>query len=239
MSQKIEELTPEQEKLLPVYVEKYIELGLSTKPFPEDKTDLNAKINAVYTNGGVQPPEHIVYLASQKEILLALRLFLVAPKNNVCPVEGYLRNNLLTGTWLEDSQKFYDTLSDDDKKEVKTHLNNAINNMCYGSHDAGWVSFYDFCKTELKIAGLDAIEPLKAVCGVIGWYLPLPNICFVSQNPIEIHMKDDKLHNENGLAIKYADGFGVIAIDGVRQNSFLEMTLNSLKDGSETSEETA
>lgn len=41
-------------------------------------------------------------------------------------------------------------------------------------------------------------------------------LCVVSRNPTEIHWQDQELHNESGPAVRYVDGWGAWAINGVQ-----------------------
>jgi hypothetical protein len=64
-------------------------------------------------------------------------------------------------------------------------------------------------------------------------YLKLSNVSFIypfeefvviSEKPTDIKMKNMVLHNDTGMAVKYADGFGVYALNGVRMPEEIVMT---------------
>lgn len=81
----IEKLTKEQEALLPVYADKYIALGKSTKPLPENKAELIAKINKTYECGGLTPPKTVLFFNNPTEMLLfAKKHGDPTPTSNLC-----------------------------------------------------------------------------------------------------------------------------------------------------------
>ena len=40
-------------------------------------------------------------------------------------------------------------------------------------------------------------------------------LCVVSANPVECHWQDGELHNDSGMSVEYADGWGIYSIGGV------------------------
>ncbi len=97
----------------------------------------------------------------------------------------------------------------------------VIYDNAYGSHDAHWLGFFDFfqevCGIEIpKVAGL--IE-LAQSCG---WWIPYDTYCVLQDRPSVITFDDEgRLHNENGKAIEYRDGWGVCAWHGVRVEDYV------------------
>jgi len=112
---------------------------------------------------------------------------------------------------------------DDDPtpEEVAGQLSNA----CYGSHDAAFLSFYDFFEPILP----DVIKPLHGLMQVAqhcGWWWGFDDTVVVTERPVEIHVNDEgRLHSPDGPAILYGDGFSVYAWNGTRiPADFLEKT---------------
>ena len=84
----------------------------------------------------------------------------------------------------------------------------------FGSMDAHWVAFYMYFWKECGI-DIPRIEGLYD-CLKIGWYLAYKDICIVSHKPTEIHLDNNKvLHNEKGMAVRYADGKGIYVWHGI------------------------
>jgi hypothetical protein len=100
---------------------------------------------------------------------------------------------------------------------------NCIHHMVYGSHDAGWLSFYDYFQMicGLKMPQINGLIELAQECG---WWSPYENICILQHRPSEIHMDPQgRLHNESGMACRYRDGFGVWTIHGIRVDEQIVM----------------
>ncbi|NJN23047.1 MAG: hypothetical protein HC812_20060 [Leptolyngbya sp. RL_3_1] len=55
----INELTPEQEALLPVYRDKWMAIGLSTEPC--DRSAAESAARAAYEVAGLEPPKQFVW----------------------------------------------------------------------------------------------------------------------------------------------------------------------------------
>lgn len=109
-------------------------------------------------------------------------------------------------------QTIYDLASTNLKKsETFDFTSNSI----YGNQDASWISFYDFFMEETDVDGLDKLKPLRELCHLSGWCITQNDIVFVSEKPKELHMEDGRLHNPEGPAILYDDGFSVYALNGV------------------------
>ena len=91
---------------------------------------------------------------------------------------------------------------------------------CYGQHDAGWLSFYDFFRHETPemreiVRPLDGLT-IMAEAGA-NWWWPLDEAAIISLPAVSIHFDErGRLHNTEGLALEYEDGWGVYAIHGVR-----------------------
>jgi len=84
--------------------------------------------------------------------------------------------------------------------------------------DAYWLAFYKFGQ-EIGVKynnqkHFNTYIQYAKTCGVMFAY---EGFAFVSDRPSELHFNQDRLlHNENGMAIKFRDGWGVSAWNGVR-----------------------
>jgi hypothetical protein len=101
---------------------------------------------------------------------------------------------------------------------VSDSVRASVGASVYGSHDAGWLGFYDYFR---ESTGLDAetqkLNGLTEVAKSAGWFLPFKTICFVSER----HNKLDRdtqgrIHCEDGPAIEYPDGWQIHAWHGIR-----------------------
>lgn len=94
----------------------------------------------------------------------------------------------------------------------------SVTESCvYGSHEAAWLSFYDFMQNEVGIDLEGKLDGLWAVAKTCGWVSCYDTLAVVQDRPVHIKMdEDNRLHCETGPAILYADGFAVYAWHGVR-----------------------
>lgn len=93
----------------------------------------------------------------------------------------------------------------------------VIETCVYGSHEAAWLSFYDFMQNEVGINLKGKLDGLWAVAKTCGWVSCYDTLAIVQDRPVHIKMdEDNRLHCETGPAILYADGFSVYSWHGVR-----------------------
>jgi hypothetical protein len=96
-------------------------------------------------------------------------------------------------------------------------FNNFMNGIMFGQHEAHWLGFYEFFKNEVGIKGIEKIDPLIEVAENCGWIYCGAEVAIVMDRPLYVKMDDtNRLHCENGPAIKYNDGFTVYSWHGVR-----------------------
>lgn len=197
MSQKIESLTKEQEALLPVYRDKWIEIGTNCEPCDFERA--KAALTPVYQAAGLEPPGQVYLVDSPIQSCYASAILSEAKQ---WPSQKNLEG------WLNDP----DTLQRL-RGEAAQHLHDQI----YGSHDAGWLSFYDYlyevCHLECCKPFLGLIELAKCC----GWWSPYREVAILQHRHCELHRDaQGRLHHESKAAVLYRDGFAVYAWNGVR-----------------------
>jgi len=87
----------------------------------------------------------------------------------------------------------------------------------YGLHRIGSLAFWDYCS---EVFDLDdeakLLEGLWMIARNAGWCLPYQHYCFVCDRPISLVVDAlGRLHNADGPAIKYSNGWSVYAWLGV------------------------
>jgi hypothetical protein len=88
-----------------------------------------------------------------------------------------------------------------------------------GSLDVNVFAFYDFC---IEVLGVKIEDDLlkKYQCWkrthILGLIFPFDDVCIISEKPEVYHRKGNVLHCDNGPAIRFADGFSVWILNGVR-----------------------
>ena len=112
----------------------------------------------------------------------------------------------------------WDSVGDSVAGSVRASVGDSVRDSVYGSHDAGWLSFYDFFR---DAAGLveqtEKLHGLMELAKSAGWALPHKNICWISERH-SILRRDDRglLHCEDGPACAYPDGWAIYAWHGTR-----------------------
>ncbi|WP_237535457.1 DUF6745 domain-containing protein, partial [Streptomyces sp. SID3343] len=85
-----------------------------------------------------------------------------------------------------------------------------------GQHDAAWLAVFDGlreCFPEFEFPGL---AELGEVARHIGWWWPYERVALISERPTELYRDDhSRLHNGDGPALTYADGFALHAWRGM------------------------
>jgi hypothetical protein len=78
-----------------------------------------------------------------------------------------------------------------------------------------WVCYYDFAEYIGIRFDTKKLNLFRRFVKNIHSCLPYKNIFFYSDKPIKCHWKGRRLHNENGMAVEYADRWGWYALNGV------------------------
>jgi len=85
----------------------------------------------------------------------------------------------------------------------------------FGHLDASWIAFYDYLRS-IGTQGTEPLEGIKQLTLNCGWWWPYENLAIMTNRPVEVHRDNrGRLHNETGMALKYADGWGIYAWHGV------------------------
>jgi citrate lyase gamma subunit len=98
----------------------------------------------------------------------------------------------------------------------------------------GYYCFYDYILNELHPTKKDDFRIFQAFTewlSKINWIIPLSGVCIVIQNPKQIKFNADKLlHNADGPAVEYPDGYSLYAYNGTVGNNLMDATLNAKLD---------
>ena len=96
MTDKIDKLTPEQEALIPVIRDKWIEIGLSTEP--TDRANAERGVDLAYQAAGLKPPKTKIWLASPlASYLKTFRLHYESGKSSKCGIRCWIRCGIRCG----------------------------------------------------------------------------------------------------------------------------------------------
>ena len=90
--------------------------------------------------------------------------------------------------------------------------------------------FFDICKLKLSKDIMERAKALRKVSESVNYIWPNRDFIIVCARPTEIHRNTrGRLHNENGMAIKYPDGWGLYLLNGVRFSEELYKKIVSKK----------
>lgn len=105
----------------------------------------------------------------------------------------------------------------------------VIGNQVFGSHDAGWLSYYDCIWNVLGVKDCAALEGLIGIAKNCGWWSPYEECVIFQHRHSELHLdKEGRIHNENGPAMLYRDGYCVWGIHGNRVTAQIVMRPETL-----------
>jgi len=191
MAYKIEKLTKEQEDMLPVLRDKWIEIGLRCEP--TDKKTSRKALKLIYKELNMAPPELILWGRSPLE---GAKIYDTLLQN---------KDDLEKLETKEDIRKFVrKALKAPDYKFV--NKNKILNEVNYGQFEASWISYYAAFQ-EFGVTGLEILEGFKLLAQSAGWTWLLGNVAIVTERPEFIHLNDEKeLHCEDGPALQFPDG---------------------------------
>jgi hypothetical protein len=89
--------------------------------------------------------------------------------------------------------------------------------ICYGQHDAGWLSALDMFRRMKRVNGLERLEPTMRVAAAAGWWWPFAGACIVTERPTLLRRDEGgRLHCDYGPALAYPDGCAIYAWHGLR-----------------------
>ena len=102
-------------------------------------------------------------------------------------------------------------VGDQKNSSLRDEWDEFTNGYSCGQHEAGWLSFYAFMREVLNLTKeTEKLQAYSELCKETGWHMFYKNVAVLSEKPTEVHRNEaGQLHNFNGPAVKYADGFGI------------------------------
>lgn len=198
----IDKLTPAQEAKIPEYRERFLKMGLDTKP--ANRPEAEKAIKDYYKLLKLAEPRIIWEQSPMAGARLAAKA-LKYTKGKTDFVESELRAIGVT------------------TEEVRDQAYKAS----YGSLEAYYVSFYSFVANELDV-DKDPIVPIaERLCEHSGTYWIFEGLAIMTEKPCEIHYEGDKLHCLTGPAIAFPDGEGVFCVNNEVKADLMEIALEA------------
>ena len=92
-----------------------------------------------------------------------------------------------------------------------------LSDMIYGYNDAYWIAFYEFMRKEMGVQNLDQIEGLSDLAKHSGWLNVYEDVVVFQHRPEVIKFdENNRLHCQDGPAIRFRDGFSIYSWHGVQ-----------------------
>lgn len=200
-------LTPEErDQVIAVRKEWMEKYGLNTQP--AERSAAEAYIRQAYTEAGLNPPRHIIWVGSPYAGALALALVPQTIDAALEMVTEGVRKTMAGETVSSMTTKPLGF----DRAAVDMWWRNAS----YGQHNADFYSYVDVAK-QMGTEGLDNVDGVLGVAKTAGWWWPAEEFCIVTERPTQLHWNAaGDLHNAEGPAIAYPDGWGLYMWNGTR-----------------------
>jgi hypothetical protein len=231
---RVDSLTEEQKARIPEWVEKWSAIGLSTEPANRKMFEENARI--CYEVSGLKDLQSIVWTINPMSAVVA------GPIAALIIDDGYSTYNLTT---LIDQLKCDSCVKQDvtqalakifeavpstgtkvlDLKTLKDAVQKNWSGYIGGQFWVGgwywgspaYVSYFtEVCNLDLGEDMQRRATAYENTTRSACWWWPHAKFIVVSDRPMAIHRdKRGRLHNTNGLAIQWRDGWGLARISGV------------------------
>ena len=97
---------------------------------------------------------------------------------------------------------------------------NFVSTYLWGSGDVPWIAYYLFPHLNLRKMYTDEqaalLESWATLAKNCFWWYPFEGVCFICDRPTAINMDTQwRLHNKDGPAVAFADGWNTYAVHGV------------------------
>ena len=235
MAEKITELTPEQEAALEPHRDMWLAIGLSTER--ADRVEAEAGAREAYTIAGLDQPEAVIWLDSPMEGAIGAWMLASSLAEHAAAGMTPADTDPLTedcderypGVWervmaVIGKGKDYPTFSEvwagmteSARNGAKSAIREQVRSAAYGQHDAGWLSFNDYFRVVVPVEGTEKLSGLIRVAKSCGWWWPFDRAIILTERPTALHLDpQQRLHNADGPAIEYADGFALYSWHGTR-----------------------
>jgi len=200
---KIEKLTPEQEAMMPEWVDKWTKIGLCT-----DEADVPAAtkaVHAAYKVAKLPPPNKIIVCDGPLSGAITASVL-----KRGDPVRSSVGSSVEDSVWSSVRSSVGSSVWSSVEDSVRSSVWSSVGSSVYGSHDAGWLSFYSFMRDVLKLECVGPLDGLIDLAHHCGWWIPYENIAIIQHRHNVLKLDDrGRLHSEAGHAVEYRDGWGL------------------------------
>ena len=234
----ITELTKEQEKLMDVVRDEWLKIGLATAVMMP-KEEAEVAVREAYRCAELEEPKYVFFARGPKEGALAVAVLknyyehedgtekaVKYPAKFRKTAVNHAMDGLKPMTQKElttEVARLWGIQEKDSKlpKRISSLCQDAFQWACYGQHDAGWLSFYDFFE-RIGVEGLEQLSGLKKAAHSCGWWWAMDECCVITERPVHLSLDEEgRLHDESQMAIQYSDGWGLHCWHGVNVPAYV------------------
>jgi len=138
----------------------------------------------------------------------------------VSQVENQVRNQVASQVWNQVENQVENQVWNQARNRVRSQIwGKGLNYFNFGYFadysDFGWVSFYDFFSQIGILKNKEFNQYKKLIDTGIFATIQMDKLCIVSSMPTKICRSGIKLHNPDGYAVEFADGYGQHYLYGV------------------------
>jgi len=229
---RITTINEEQKARFPEWVQRYIEIGLSTQPADFDKA--TAAALRAYELCNIGQPMVVLRMSSPYGATLggciAWAMLRELGQQVESQVESQVRSQVESQVWSQvwsqvrsqvESQvrsQVWSQVRSQVWSQVESQVGSAIYNDRGGAFWSSWIAYVAFMRDVLGWSDpvLDRFqidEDLATSCGWVWWH---ENVLAISDRPSIVNRDEQgRLHCETGPAIAYRDGWAIHAVHGV------------------------
>ncbi|WGW12698.1 hypothetical protein LWF01_02705 [Saxibacter everestensis] len=228
-------LTDHDLALIQAEIDRWVRVALSTERCDRPKAE--AAVNETYRTAGLEPPKAIIWMDSPMGGICALGVLSQLGGQLRGQLGGQLRGQLrdqLRGQlggqlWGQLGGQLWGQLGGQLGGQLRGQLGDQLGDQLGGQlqnvyyygldtwYEAFWMAYYG---QALRVAGLPESDRLTAVTSAvegIGWWYATPEVAFLTERPTRLARDNQgRLHNEDGPALQYADGYSLSAWHGTR-----------------------
>jgi len=223
---KIEKLTPEQEKQVKIWHDKYFNIGTCTDA--SNREIAEKTVVSMLKEAGYYTNQKILWCRSWFASNLAINFL----QNEALQDKIKAEFGIDHSADIIDDEQFFVNLKDKVWERYSDNLNDLgteyASTWFEGQIDAYWICLYRYCQDVLgieydkqKAYHLQLHDDLAKASGRVYFF---ENLIVMCERPSTIKFEDKKLHCENGMAVKFRDGWGNYFLNGVKVPEWLVMT---------------
>lgn len=215
---------------MPEVRDAWLKIGLCTDPI--DQAQAREAARRAYRCAGRPEPDRFFFVDSPLGGVLAAHVLscragITVPNTNTVEIPKQVVESVARGL---------DCTAAALRKEIKKYgdpSRDFASHFLFGQHDAGWLSFYAFCKEDLGLAEeVKELDGLMQCAKTMGWWAPYDTTAIIQERHRVIKRDDDgRLHCPDGPSVAYADGFECFFWRGLRISRKIIMEPESIAVG--------